>query len=103
MKLERGDYTVFANLPPACQLLYHNVAGPNITLEVDDFPFAAAIERSVSTPGLWGFETLNSKSEEFGKPADLMGTYLRITLGTNQVRRNSNILRAVNLLTSMTG
>lgn len=88
LQLEKNDFTIAANLPQACQVLYHNVAGPNITLEAEDFPFAAAIQRSVSTPGHWGYETLKKKAGEFGKP-DRKGTYLRITLGTNQVRQLS--------------
>jgi hypothetical protein len=84
LQLEKGDYTIFANLPEACQTLYHNVAGPSISLETEDFPFAAAIQRSVSTPGLWGHKKLKDKASEFGK-LDEKGTYLRITLGTNQV------------------
>lgn len=88
LQLEKNDFTTFANLPEACQVLYHNVAGPNITLETEDFPFAAAIQRSVSTKGLWGYETLMKKAEEFGQ-RDEKGTYLRITLGTNHVRKLS--------------
>ena len=84
LQLEKNNYTIFANLPEACQVLYHNVAGPEITLEAEDFPFAAAIQRSVSTEGLWGYETLMKKATEFGE-RDEKGTYLRITLGTNQV------------------
>ncbi|KAK2755774.1 hypothetical protein FQN54_005924 [Arachnomyces sp. PD_36] len=83
LQLEKCDYTIFANLPTACQNLYQNVAGPNITLDTEDFPFAAAIQRSVSTKGLWGYEKLMEKADEFGKH-DEKGTYLRITIGTNQ-------------------
>lgn len=79
--LASGVYTVPENLPPECQKLYHNVAGPNIALDTADFPeFSAAIQRSVNTPGLIGHTLLKAKATEFGKE-DFDGTYLRITLG----------------------
>lgn len=99
--LEKGIFTVKANLPEACQQLYDNVAGPNITLNDDEFPdFSAAIERSVNTEGLIGHNMLKKKSGEedfLGEwlasfrycftimavvlNAFAVGTYLRITLG----------------------
>lgn len=57
-----------ANLPEACQQLYDNIAGPNITLNDDEFPdFSAAIERSVNTEGCVGHVMLKAKATEFGK------------------------------------
>ena len=84
-QLESNAFTVPANLPPECQILYQNVGGPNIVLNTQDFPeFGKAIQRSVTTDGLWGYELLKSKAKEFGGE-DIKGTYLRITLGTNMV------------------
>jgi hypothetical protein len=55
LDLDRGIYTTPANLPAACQTLYGNVAGPEIVLDITDFPyFSKAIQRSVSTKGLLG-------------------------------------------------
>jgi hypothetical protein len=79
--LASGLVTVPANLPPACQKLYGNVGGPNINLDTPDFyDFSKAIQHSVNTPGLIGYNLLEKKAEEFGKK-DFTGTYLRITLG----------------------
>jgi hypothetical protein len=83
LDLDRGIYTTPANLPAACQTLYGNVAGPEIVLDITDFPyFSKAIQRSVSTKGLLGHTLLEAKSKEFG-PEDFSATYLRITLGYN--------------------
>jgi hypothetical protein len=83
--LEDGVVTVVANLHPACQQLYRNVAGPSILLDSPDFPdFSKAIEHSVSTKGLLGNILLQKKADEFGKE-DFSSTYLRITIGTNLV------------------
>ncbi|KAI0273448.1 RmlC-like cupin domain-containing protein, partial [Gloeopeniophorella convolvens] len=80
-ELASGVVTVPDNLPLECQKLYYNVAGPNIVLDTPDFPdFSAAIERSIHTPGLIGYELLKKKANHFGKE-DFAGTYLRITLG----------------------
>ncbi|CCM00576.1 uncharacterized protein FIBRA_02611 [Fibroporia radiculosa] len=79
--LETGVCTVVGNLPPECQRLYANVAGPNILLNTPDFPdFGAAIEHSVNTKGCLGYKLLEKKADEFGKK-DFTGTYLRITIG----------------------
>ncbi|AKT42168.1 hypothetical protein [Chondromyces crocatus] len=77
--------TTIANLDQASQVLYGTVAGAGITLDTADFPeFSAAIDRSIMTPGLWCFEKLKSKAEEFGGKPDPLKTYLRITIGPNQ-------------------
>ncbi len=92
IELERGDYTTPVNLPASCQQLYGNVAGPEILLDTPDFPeFSKAIQRSVSTPGLIGYQLLKSKDTEFGKP-NFEGTYLRITLGYNLVEHTPTSL-----------
>jgi len=84
--LEGGQFTVPENLPVACQRLYSNVAGVDVTLDTPDFPdFSSAIEYSVNTPGAYGHKLLQKKADggEFGK--DIRGTYLRITIGTDLV------------------
>lgn len=86
-ELENGFRTVPANLPAACQTLYENVAGKAIVLDNNDFPdFADAIQHSCETPGCWAYDQLQKKAKdaEFGDP-DIKLTYLRITLGYNQV------------------
>ncbi|KAJ7831327.1 RmlC-like cupin domain-containing protein [Mycena olivaceomarginata] len=73
-QIAMGSATVPANLSAECQVLYANVAGPNIILDTPDFPeFSQAIERST---------LLKKKASEFGKE-DYMSTYLRITLGAD--------------------
>jgi hypothetical protein len=77
-------YMPVANLPATAQKLYNCIAGPNFTLNTPDFPdFYQAIENSIRTPGLWCYETLKKKSTEFNKDANILETYLRITLGQN--------------------
>jgi hypothetical protein len=77
--------TSIANLDPACQRLYANIAGPNIQLNDKDFPdFSEALEYSIRTPGRICHEKLVSKAAEFGGHDPLM-TYLRITLGLDEV------------------
>ncbi|MET0246269.1 MAG: cysteine dioxygenase family protein [Sphingomonas sp.] len=73
-----------ANLTPACQQLFENVAGKSFVFDTPDFPdFSKAIANSIATEGLWCFEKLKEKASEFGEP-DPLATYLRITLGGNQ-------------------
>ena len=68
--------SVVNDLPPVCQRLYANVAGPGITLNSPDFPeFAQAIQYSIATDGALCNTKLKQKEAEFG--------YLRITLDTN--------------------
>ncbi|KIY71581.1 hypothetical protein CYLTODRAFT_441230 [Cylindrobasidium torrendii FP15055 ss-10] len=81
-ELSSGLFTVPANLPVECQHLYNNVAGVNITLDTPDFPdFSSAIEHSVNTPGGYAYNLLQHKVGELG--SDILGTYLRITIGTD--------------------
>jgi hypothetical protein len=78
-----GTTTSIANLNPACQRLYTNVNGPGIQLNDENFPdFSEALEYSIRTPGKICYEMLKSKASEFGDP---MMTYLRITLGLDEV------------------
>ncbi|KAF2149947.1 hypothetical protein K461DRAFT_323454 [Myriangium duriaei CBS 260.36] len=82
--LETGKLTTPANLPNACQILYGNVAGTEIVLDDPDFPdFSKAIQRSCITPGLWGYNKLEEKKNAGELGHDILGTYLRITLGYN--------------------
>lgn len=83
--LENYTRTTFANLPPGCQTLYHNVAGHNITLESSDFPdLGNAIDASCKDEKLVCGDLLKKKADanEFG---DKLETYLRITIGNNLV------------------
>ena len=79
-----NNATVPANLTPACQMLYSNVAGPNFQLNTPDFPqFVDAIEASIRDEHGWCNQTLKSKASEFGGD-NQAETYLRITMGANQ-------------------
>jgi hypothetical protein len=74
-----------ANLSPIAQKLHNCISGKAFTLNTPEFPdFVKAIEASIATPGLWCYERLKQKANEFSKdkpnPAE---TYLRITLGEN--------------------
>ncbi|HTU11704.1 MAG TPA: cysteine dioxygenase family protein [Allosphingosinicella sp.] len=81
---ETDRVAVPANLTPACQQLYQNVAGKAFVLDGPDFPeFSQAIKRSIETRGLWCHDKLEEKASEFGEKNEL-ATYLRITLGGNQ-------------------
>ena len=96
--LEDGTFTVPNNLPRPCQQLYAMVSGK--TLDSDDFPeFTQAIQRSCTTRGLWAYEVLQQKSQQFGH-SDPDKSYLRITLGHNRVslRRRNFIGMATNFM-----
>jgi hypothetical protein len=72
-----------ANLSTEAQQLYHCISGKKFVLNDSSFrDFSKAIEYSIRTPGLWCYETLKRKANEFGKP-NPDETYLRITLGEN--------------------
>lgn len=78
-----GAYMPVANLSLTSQKLYNCISGKKFSLTTLDFPdFVKAIERSIATPGLWCYERLKAKANEFGKP-NPEETYLRITLGEN--------------------
>lgn len=86
--LNLSRVTVWANLPQACQKLYHNVAGNKITLETEDFKeFSHVIHTSVTTPGYWGHRALRSKCKdpENPDPSEFRYKYLRVTIGSSQV------------------
>jgi hypothetical protein len=78
-------YLPSSHLPTEAQKLYNCISGEQFTLNTDDFPdFYKAIEYSLSTPGCWCYDKIQSKSREFNpdKP-NILETYLRITLGEN--------------------
>ena len=78
-----GTHMPYANLSLTAQKLYKCISGKKFSLATPDFPeFVKAIEYSIATPGLWCYERLKEKANEFGKPEPLE-TYLRITLGEN--------------------
>ncbi|KAF8168996.1 RmlC-like cupin domain-containing protein, partial [Mycena galopus ATCC 62051] len=80
LDLGEGTFTIPANLPIACQTLYHNVGCHSILLNIPDFPdFPAVIQRSGTAPNCVGYKLLQAKSAEFGWD----GTYLRITFGVS--------------------
>ena len=72
-----------ANLPATSQKLYNCIAGPKFTLESVFPEFYKAIEYSLATPGLWCYETIKKKANEFNIIPNIAETYLRITLGQN--------------------
>jgi hypothetical protein len=79
--------TSVANLDPPCRRLYANVSGPNIQLNDKNFPdFSEALEYSIRTPGRICYEKLKSKAEESKYGPNPLMTYLRITLGLDEVR-----------------
>lgn len=83
--IAKGTYLPKANLSLMAQKLYDCIAGKNFVLDDKDFPeFSAAIEHSIRTPGCWCYDKLQEKSTEFNKDKpNLLETYLRITLGSN--------------------
>jgi hypothetical protein len=74
-----------ASLSASAKQLHDCIAGKQFILDTSDFPeFSAAIEHSIRTPGLWCYERLKQKANEFSKDKPCPGeTYLRITLGQN--------------------
>ncbi|KAE8327221.1 RmlC-like cupin domain-containing protein [Aspergillus sergii] len=81
--LDKYTRTTYANLPPGCQDLYHNIAGHNVSLESPSFPqLAQAIDYSCRDPKLVCGKILEEKKkkDEFH---DKLKTYLRITVGNN--------------------
>ncbi|EXA31151.1 hypothetical protein FOQG_09092 [Fusarium oxysporum f. sp. raphani 54005] len=78
--LEKMSAMTFANLPKACQKLYHNISGAKITARPVDFPeLPEAIDESCRDPKKVCGEILEGKNT-FG---DKLETYLRITIGDN--------------------
>jgi hypothetical protein len=74
-----------SHLSTVSQKLYSCISGKNFHLNDAEFPdFARAIQHSIVTPGLWCNKKLLDKSREFNPDkANLLETYLRITLNDN--------------------
>lgn len=89
-QIEEFSAMTWANLPEACQKLYHTISGPNITVKSPEFPdLPEAIDRSCRDPMKLCGGILESKKGEFGSIDE---TYLRITVGDNLVCPNQNHL-----------
>ena len=83
--IAKSKYMPLANLSDTLQKLYRCIAGKRFQLDDMNFPeFSKAIQRSIITPGLWCYEKLKDKANEFSKDKpNLDETYLRITLSEN--------------------
>ena len=85
--LDQNQYIFSANLPPACQELYANVARAE-SIDLDWLPSNAqlrltdAIRYSINTEGKMLHNKLKEKATEFGTKPNPNETYLRITLGS---------------------
>ncbi|KAF5026357.1 hypothetical protein F66182_1565 [Fusarium sp. NRRL 66182] len=80
-QLENLTAMTVVNLPEGCQKLYHNIAGPNITVQSPSFPqLPEAIDQSCKDPKKMCGKILKKKQDTFGDPDE---TYLRITVGDN--------------------
>jgi hypothetical protein len=80
-----GKYLADSNLDRIGKKLYDCISGSRFILDEEDFPdFSKAIERSIKKEGLWCHERLKEKASEFNKEKpNILETYLRITLGSN--------------------
>ncbi len=80
-----GKYLPDSNLTLIGQKLFNCISGSKFVLDDESFPdFSKAIEQSIRTPGLWCYEKLKEKANEFNKDKpNIYETYLRITLGEN--------------------
>lgn len=83
--IAQGSYMPKSNLSLISQKLYDCISGKKFILDDKDFPdFSKAIEYSIITHGNWCNKKLKDKSNEFSKiKPNILETYLRITLGTN--------------------
>ena len=88
-QLDLAAVTTWANLPKACQNLYHNIAGRNISLDAEFKELAQAIHQSVTKEGYWANRKLKSKCKNprYPDPDDYRHKYLRITIGPKKVGR----------------
>jgi hypothetical protein len=80
-----GTILTSSSLSFSAKKLYDCISGKKFLLDTPDFPdFSRAIEHSIRTPGLWCYERLKQKANEFSKDKPFPDeTYLRITLGQN--------------------
>jgi len=83
--IAENRYLPHSMLNEAGKHMFGCIAGKNFHLNTKDFPdFTKAIERSIVTPGLWCYETLQKKMKEFNPDSpNIEETYLRITLNQN--------------------
>jgi hypothetical protein len=92
-QLEASTAMTFVNLPEGCQKLYHNICGPNITVQPASFPqLPEAIDQSCKDPDKICGKILQTKNI-FGDPLE---TYLRITLGDNLVGLSQPLIKLQN-------
>ena len=85
--LDQNEYIFSANLPPACQELYANVARAE-SIDLDwlstnngQLRLTDAIRYSINTEGKILYNKLKEKATEFGTEPNPYETYLRVTLG----------------------
>jgi hypothetical protein len=91
--LEKMTAMTFANLPQACQKLYHNISGAKITARPENFKdLPEAIDESCRDENKYCGDILKRKNT-FG---DKLETYLRITVGDNLVCSSSTDRFAAN-------
>jgi len=83
--IANNTYLPKCHLSPVAQQLFDCISAKSFVLNDADFPdFSKAIEYSIATPGLWCYEKLKDKSNEFNKDdPNILETYLRITLNEN--------------------
>ncbi|XP_071810970.1 uncharacterized protein [Apostichopus japonicus] len=80
--IDLGKYTYSSSLPEACQDLYENVKGINMSLDYGEkeYKLTDAIRHSIEDENGLLHKTLEKKKDEFGSDDQI---YLRITLGKN--------------------
>jgi predicted metal-dependent enzyme (double-stranded beta helix superfamily) len=83
--IAQNTYLPHSMLNDAGKHMFGCIAGKKFHLNTKEFPdFTKSIERSIVTPGLWCYETLQKKKKEFNPDSpNIEETYLRITLSQN--------------------
>jgi hypothetical protein len=70
--IAKGEFLPKAYLSNNSQRLYDCIAGKKFVLNDREFPeFSKAIEYSIATPGLWCYQRLLEKANEFGGESDV--------------------------------
>ncbi|CAF1381194.1 unnamed protein product, partial [Didymodactylos carnosus] len=83
----------FSGLAEPYGTLYKDVISWRLADEFEQFTEAAeAIHRSVTNPDGWCFQKLQMKSQTFGDKPNILGTYLRITIGENNFAGSRYVL-----------
>ncbi|PIK37462.1 hypothetical protein BSL78_25705 [Apostichopus japonicus] len=82
MDIDLGEITYSSSLPEACQDLYDNVKGDDMSLDYGEkeYTLTDAIRHSIEDENGLLHKTLEKKKNEFGSHDQI---YLRITLGKN--------------------